>query len=1023
MKKQKSILTIVFLVLTSTIFSQSIPTIRTTEWNIAGYEGEIPCLSTLRNVVTEFGIDNTGAKDVSTAVQTVINTINDNEVLYFPAGTYLFNNTVNVPSKRVVRGESPKLTNFIFTMGGDKNLFYTAGTKGADVAISAIQAHGGNTLTVATSSGLSVGDDIEIEQENDPAIHYIESASDSVAWAQNIKGQILKIAAINGNILTVDRTFTFDYDLKFAMRMRKIIPAVNVGYENFYIKRTDADAGVSTNNNFNFIYANNCWMRRVHSFYTARYHVRIDHSRNIEVRECEIERADDCAGGGAAYGVLTEIHTEDCLIEDNVFHDIRHPLITKQGASRNVYAYNYTYNMRNNTTCDSDPSSPYADISLHGHYPAYNLYEGNIVSRVTISDSWGPAGPCNTIFRNRVTTANGIWTQSYSHNQNIVANEIIAPAIMADNRDKTVTGTLLLENNVQGTIDKTTTSAVENSFYLTSKPTFFGSLPWPSIGSGNIPGSGTIPAKARVDAGEAIPTTQLCSACQIPNLGDIKSLCGLSSVSLTANVSATNRTFKWYKESTLLTGQTTKNISVSSAGTYKVVADSLGCINSAQVLVASVLSCNLGTDFTLCNPSVKTIDAGNASVSSVSYKWNSGETTRTIDVIAAGTYSVTVSATGCPSVSDTILAASNLLQVNGANLSAPGVANLTVNGTSNYNWYSAGTNGTLLSSGNTYSPTVTNSTIYYVEDANGVTATIGNSTISTNGYYNADNTVRYYFDVSRALTINEITVFAQAAQTVVINFYDASGNVIKSVSQAVASGEQIIVCNVSIQIGTGYYVDMTGTTGKLWRDKQNGVFPYSIPGVISINQTFPTFLITNAYYAFWYKWKITSGNACARTAVKVTVSNANSNSQTIQLQQGWNLISLNRTPTDSSISTLFAGLDVQEIKTADAFWRNGQNIAFNSLQKLTTCEGYLVNMNVAGTLLVTGMPVETQNFVSLQLGWQLIGCPYQTATSLSTLFNTTNCQVVKNFDGFWIPSGTTNSITTVDPGKGYFLKK
>ena len=140
----------------------------------------------------------------------------------------------------------------------------------------------------------------------------------------------------------------------------------------------------------------------------------------------------------------------------------------------------------------------------------------------------------------------------------------------------------------------------------------------------------------------------------------------------------------------------------------------------------------------------------------------------------------------------------------------------------------------------------------------------------------------------------------------------------------------------------------------LWRDKQNGVFPYSIPGVISINQTFPTFLITNAYYAFW---------------------------------------------------------------------RNGQNIAFNSLQKLTTCEGYLVNMNVAGTLLVTGMPVETQNFVSLQLGWQLIGCPYQTATSLSTLFNTTNCQVVKNFDGFWIPSGTINSITTVDPGKGYFLKK
>jgi hypothetical protein len=1024
MKKQKGILTIVFFALVSSAFSQNIPTVRTTEWNIAGYEGEIPCLSVLRNVVTEFKIDNTGATDVSAKVQTAVNAIKDNEVLYFPNGTYLFNNTVNVPSKRVIRGESPDSTIFNFNMGGDFNLFYTAGTKGADITISAIQAHGGNTLTAASTSGLNVGDDIEIEQENDPAIHYIESASDNVTWAQNIKGQILKIAAVNGNVITVDRTFTFDYDLNFAMRLRKITAATNVGYENFYIKRMDADAGVSTNNNFNFIYANNCWMRRVHSYYTARYHVRIDHSRNIEVRECEIEMADDCAAGGAAYGVLTEIHTEDCLIEDNVFHDIRHPLIAKQGASRNVYAYNYTYNMRNNSTCNSDPLNPYADISLHGHYPAYNLYEGNIVSRVTISDSWGPAGPCNTIFRNRVTTANGIWTQSYSHNQNIYANEVIAPAIVADNRDKTVTGTLLIANNIQGTVDKAATSTVENSLYLTTKPSFFGALPWPSLGSGNTPGSGTIPAKVRAEAGKAIPSTQLCSACQIPDLGPIKSLCGASSVTLKSNVSATNRTFTWYKESTLLPSQTTKDISVSAAGTYKVVADSVGCVNSAQVVVSSVLVCDLGADFTLCNPSVKTIDAGSADVSNVTYKWNTGETTKTLDVISVGTYTVSVSASGCPTVSDQVVAASGLLSVTGANLSAPGIATISVNGSSLYKWYNAITNGTLLSTGSSYSPTVNSTSIYYVEDANGVTTTFGNSTISTNGYYNADNTVRYYFDVSRNLMINEITVFAQAAQTVVINFYDASNTVIKSVSQAVAAGEQIIVCNVSIPIGTGYYVDMTGTTGKLWRDKQDGVFPYTVAGVITINQTYPTYLITNGYYAFWYKWKITAGNACARTAVKVTVSNANTNTQTVQLQKGWNLISLNRTPTDSSISTLFAGLDVQEIKTAEAFWRKGQNVAFNSLQKLTIGDGYLVNMNAAETINIVGMPtVETRLIASLPNGWNLIGCPYQTATALSSLFNATNTQVVKNFDGFWIPSGSTNSITTVDPGKGYFLKK
>ena len=145
--------------------------------------------------------------------------------------------------------------------------------------------------------------------------------------------------------------------------------------------------------------------------------------------------------------------------------------------------------------------------------------------------------------------------------------------------------------------------------------------------------------------------------------------------------------------------------------------------------------------------------------------------------------------------------------------------------------------------------------------------------------------------------------------------------------------------------------------------------------------------------------------------------------QTIALKIGWNLISTNVYPQDSSIATLFAGLDVQEIKTISSFWRKGQNTAFNSLQKITSGQGYLVKMNKAGTLNITGMPVETQNFASLHTGWQLIGCPFQNATTLTTYFNSSNCKIVKNFDGFWIPNGTTNSILTLEPGKAYYLKK
>jgi endoglucanase len=155
---------------------------------------------------------------------------------------------------------------------------------------------------------------------------------------------------------------------------------------------------------------------------------------------------------------------------------------------------------------------------------------------------------------------------------------------------------------------------------------------------------------------------------------------------------------------------------------------------------------------------------------------------------------------------------------------------------------------------------------------------------------------------------------------------------------------------------------------------------------------------------------------------KITI-NLLSKTQTIALKKGWNLISTNVVPNDSTIATLFSGLDVQEIKSMDAFWRKGLNLIFNKLTTINTGNGYLVNMNVAGNLIISGLPLINILYPpAIKTGWQLIGCPYLTTTVLSNYFNTTNCASIKNFDGFWIPNGTTNSINNLDIGKGYFLK-
>ncbi|MBN1887850.1 MAG: hypothetical protein JW850_07655 [Thermoflexales bacterium] len=63
-------------------------------------------------------------------------------------------------------------------------------------------------------------------------------------------------------------------------------------------------------------------------------------------------------------------------------------------------------------------------------------------------------------------------------------------------------------NNLRGTLtwNPAYPQTLPASYYLTSKPAFYGALAWPSIG-GDMPfGQGTIPALARWESGDYIPS-------------------------------------------------------------------------------------------------------------------------------------------------------------------------------------------------------------------------------------------------------------------------------------------------------------------------------------------------------------------------------------------------------------------------------------------------------------------------------------------------------------------------------------
>ncbi|MFN3402465.1 MAG: glycosyl hydrolase family 28-related protein [Cytophagaceae bacterium] len=495
--------------LSSGLSAQNIPATRRVEWNIAGIQGGIPCRGDIYNFITVFGGDNTGVTDNSVKLNNALTNTPAGAVIFFPNGTYRFTNTINVPSDRVIRGQSVSGTTFNFILSGGKKCFNIKGSRlNISASVTTALAKGGNTLILNNASAFNVGDDILMEQENGAI------ANDPATWADNLRGQLFVITAKSGNTVTLDRTFTLDYNPSpDVITVHKLNLVKHAGFESFTIDRQDAASGTN-NETFLFEYTANCWMKCIRSLRTGRYHVYLDNTRNAEIRGCYFYEEKDYGGGGNGYGVLCQDHVGECLIENNVFRKLRHALIAKEGAGRNVYGYNYS--LEATWTLAGIP----ADLSLHGHYAYYNLFESNIVQRVTITDAWGRAGPGNTLFRNRIEGPTNVRLQNDSDNQNLEGNELIGTTIIDFNYDGTINGTIRAANrNANGNLEAGTPASVPNSYYHSFKPSFFGALPWPAIGPGTTFNNFTIPAKKRFEnytvSGNIQDVMDHCATCSV----------------------------------------------------------------------------------------------------------------------------------------------------------------------------------------------------------------------------------------------------------------------------------------------------------------------------------------------------------------------------------------------------------------------------------------------------------------------------------------------------------------------------
>ncbi|MFN8300108.1 MAG: choice-of-anchor L domain-containing protein [Chitinophagales bacterium] len=175
------------------------------------------------------------------------------------------------------------------------------------------------------------------------------------------------------------------------------------------------------------------------------------------------------------------------------------------------------------------------------------------------------------------------------------------------------------------------------------------------------------------------------------------------------------------------TGETTSTITVTSAGTYSVTVSNGFCPASGSVTVYQYpqIQVNIGNDTTVCSGQSITLAPNGGPYAT--YNWSTGETTTSITVSTAGSYTLTVNDGNCNYTSNTVIlsnypvttpALADAGACTGDSVTLTATGNLT-----NITWNTGATTTsiTVYTSGD-YSFTAT--------DANGCTAVSDTSTVT-----------------------------------------------------------------------------------------------------------------------------------------------------------------------------------------------------------------------------------------------------------------------------------------------------
>jgi hypothetical protein len=435
------------------------------------------------------------------------------------AGTFnLSGNLVISTSGKTLRGavDSNGLpaTVLSFSSGSNVQIMATSdwdfGSGGGftTINVSSGATRGSSTVTLASApSGLSAGRLMWISAPaNPPTI-------DGGGWT-NWFGtmpftQCVKVTAVSGNNVSFFPPINADYLGGLAIQANYRGAANQISFSGIENLSLVNASGFFNGDVVDISGADQCWVKNC-----KMYGMNAPASLNAfiymylcygcEIRHCDISH---CSSYGSSTYALASPHSSGLLIIDNYFHDLPniYPVFCTSGSA---FAYNYFTN-------EPYQSATFLSqiVFFHGSHCHYNLFEGNWIpthfndltadgnfshSRNTLYVrqrllGWDASGPkdtnCNCItlqnhHDNAVVAAcvmGHTGTQNAYNGDGGVGNNTIF------NADSVSSSTLVRLNNYNtfnGGIPAAEVTAlgggtIAASYLFPTKPTFFGSLPWP----------------------------------------------------------------------------------------------------------------------------------------------------------------------------------------------------------------------------------------------------------------------------------------------------------------------------------------------------------------------------------------------------------------------------------------------------------------------------------------------------------------------------------------------------------------